>query len=286
MYFFQSFFKFFCHVYLERKKLVNQISRMKIDWNIPTLLEVIQIGRYKFWKYMNAKLYGSAAVDNVKDHDWLSLVTLWEPLAISLKKRVSCLRKNYATYYRSTRVQVWTISKYFELYWTIFSVYLALSQFISVYFGLSCSISLHLGLSRTISDYLGLSRTISDYLRLSRTISDYLWLSLIISDYLGLSLTILDYLWLSWTNSDYFGLFWTILDYFGLSLTIFDYLWLSMTIFDYIGLSGNIWDYLGLSRTIWDYMGLYFFTRAIPRGAHAPKKHWEVDFFFLNDKFH
>ena len=42
--------------------------------------------------------------------------------------------KNYATYYRSARVQVCIISKYFLLYQTIFSVYLGLSWFILVYF--------------------------------------------------------------------------------------------------------------------------------------------------------
>ena len=72
----------------------------------------------------------------------------------------------------------------------------------------------------------------------------------------------------------------------------------SGTIWDYPGLSGTIWDYMGLSGTILDYLRLsqtkvqvearesklllfetfslfffllLFFTRAITRGARAPK---------------
>ena len=59
-----------------------------------------------------------------------------------------------------------------------------------------------------------------------------------------------------------------------------------------MGLSGIIWDYLEIYLTIWEYLGasksrreqviamgnfflipfFFFFTRAIPRGARAPKK--------------
>ena len=103
--------------------------------------------------------------------------------------------KNYETYYRSTRVQVFTISKYFQLFRTIFLVYLALSRFIFVFFGLSWCLGAYcvspcilvylnlsqsllsffgLGLSWTISGYLGLSRAISEYLKLARAILDFL----------------------------------------------------------------------------------------------------------------
>ena len=54
---------------------------------------------------------------------------------------VVSLEKNYKTYYRSARVQVWTISKYFL---TISNNFL----------GLSCSISVYLGIFWNILVYL------------------------------------------------------------------------------------------------------------------------------------
>ena len=131
-------------------------------------------------------------------------------------------KKNYETYYRSARVQVWTISKYF------------------------LSIS---------NNFLGLSLSILVYL-VSRSILDYLGLSLSILVYLGLSRTILDYLGLSRSILVYLGPSWSISVYLGLSGTIWDYLGLFGTIWDYLALSGTIWYYLVLSDTIWDYMGL------------------------------
>ena len=104
--------------------------------------------------------------------------------------------KNYETYYRSTRVQVFTISKYFQLFRTIFLVYLGLSWSISVYlclFGLSWCLGaycvspcilVYLNLSQSLLSFFGLSRTILDYLRLSRAISEYLKLARAILDFL------------------------------------------------------------------------------------------------------
>ena len=51
-------------------------------------------------------------------------------------------RKNYETYYRSARVQVWSISKYFL---TISNNFLALSWSISVYLSLFWTILVYLG---------------------------------------------------------------------------------------------------------------------------------------------
>ena len=77
----------------------------------------------------------------------------------------------------------------------------------------------------------------------------------------------------------------TIADYLGSLRTFWDYPGLSETIWDHLGLFGtSIWDYLGLSWT-WvqvktgecklllfeTFSFLFFFTRAIPRGARAPK---------------
>jgi len=124
-------------------------------------------------------------------------------------------KKNYETYYRSARVQVWTISKYFL---SISNNFLGLSLSILVYLvsrsildylGLSLSILVYLGLSRTILDYLGLSRSILVYLSLSRTVWDHLGLSGTIRDYMGLSGTIWHYLVLSGTIWHYLGLYGT-----------------------------------------------------------------------------
>ena len=109
--------------------------------------------------------------------------------------------KKYETYYRSARVQVWTISKYIL---TILNKFLALFYSISIFY------------------YLGLSRCISVYLGLSKSILVYLGLSCSILFYLGLSWTILDYIRLSGNIWDYLGLFWTIWDDLRLSGTISD----------------------------------------------------------------
>ena len=98
--------------------------------------------------------------------------------------------KNYETYNRSARVQVWTKSKYLL---TISNNFLGLSCSILVYFGLSWFILVHLGASRSVSVYLGLSwsiavnlgRSILDYLELYRTIWDYLIIFGTIWDYLS-----------------------------------------------------------------------------------------------------
>ena len=133
-----------------------------------------------------------------------------------LKTFILCFEiKNYETYYRSARVQVWTISKYFL---SISNNFLGLSLSILVYLvsrsildylGLSLSILVYLGLSRTILDYLGLSRSILVYLSLSRTVWDHLGLSGTIRDYMGLSGTIWHYLVLSGTIWHYLGLYGT-----------------------------------------------------------------------------
>ena len=105
----------------------------------------------------------------------------------------SSYTKNYESYYRSARLQVWTILSIFnnffylsrsilvliDLSWFI-SVYLGQSHFISVYLGLSLPISVHLGLSRTILCYIKQSWATMSYL-------DYLWLHLVIIGHLGLS---------------------------------------------------------------------------------------------------
>ena len=101
--------------------------------------------------------------------------------------------KNYETYYRSARVQVWTISEYLLT--------------------ISNNILLYLGLSQSILDYLGLSLCISVYLCLSRSILVYVGLCLSMLVYVGLSLSILVYLCLSWSISDYLGLYWTFSPY-------------------------------------------------------------------------
>ena len=131
--------------------------------------------------------------------------------------------KNYETYYRSARVQVRTISKYFL---TLLNNFLGLFRSILLYLGLPCFLLVYLTLSRFILSYLGLSWSIMVFLCLCQTI--------------------LDSLGLSWTVSDYLRLFQTILDYLGLYWTISDYLGLYRIILDYLGLCQNFWDYLGL----------------------------------------
>ena len=81
------------------------------------------------------------------------IVILWYLFCV----RECVEKKYYETYYRSARVQVWTISRYSL---TISNNFLGLSRRILVYFGLSWSISVHLGASWSISVFLDLSRTI------------------------------------------------------------------------------------------------------------------------------
>ena len=101
-----------------------------------------------------------------------------------------CLpNKNYKTYCRRARVQVWTILndfEVFELYWTLFSFYLCLFWTISFYLWLSWTISDNLGPSQPSSGY----SAISGCLELYWAISGYIWLSLAVSFYVVLSLAI------------------------------------------------------------------------------------------------
>ena len=163
--------------------------------------------------------------------------------------------KNYETYYRSARVQVFknflTILNDFDVFWTISNHYLGLSQFISVHlspsrsfddyhglrfsgylcvYGAKPDFSSNFGLSRFVSVYLGLSRSILVYLGLSRSISVYLSLSWSILVYLSISQSISVYLGLSWSFLVYLGLYQTISDYLGLSRPISAYLSLSRPI--------------------------------------------------------
>ena len=99
-------------------------------------------------------------------------------IVLVIKRNDPHYNKNYETYYRSARVQVWTISKYlltnnfFSLSHSIL-LDLGLSWSILDYLGLSRCIWVHLGASPSISVNLGLYRSISDYLRLTLSISDY-----------------------------------------------------------------------------------------------------------------
>ena len=118
------------------------------------------------------------------------------------------VKKNYETYYRSARVQVWTILndfEVFELFWIIFLFYLCL--FWTTYF----------------SDYLWSYQPTSGY----PAITGYIWIS-----------------WAMFISVNNFEVFWTIYNHFLVLLcSISIYLKLSLVISG----SGDILGYLGLS---------------------------------------
>ena len=106
-------------------------------------------------------------------HGWIHLilnVTSIDTFCVEAFQKKFCGQKyfkNYETYYRSARVQVLTISKYFL---TISNNFLGLSHSILLYLGLSWSFLHSLGAYLCISVFLNLSWALLD----SRTISDYL----------------------------------------------------------------------------------------------------------------
>ena len=146
--------------------------------------------------------------------------------------------------------------------------------------------------STNIRMYLTLSDCIWHYVKISHKYMQYMTTFMIFEN-------TWPYLWLSGTILDS-GTLW---DYLVLSRTIWPYLTLSGTIWPYLTLSGTIWNYLGLFRTIstirvqvktgesklllFETFSLFFYynffsTRAISRGARAPKNglwilpHWLI----------